>query len=90
MTLAQLSFKKDLLTPINQMWTINLTVGQLASGSSAQPFKTVDDYNKWLHSKPAWLRRCRHLIRRWRHAHYVYQLASVQSYEAQSSPYHSP
>lgn len=48
MTLAQLSFKKDLLTPINQMWTINLIVGQLASGSSAQPFKTVDDYNKWL------------------------------------------
>ena len=48
MTLAQLSFKKDLLTPINQMWTINLTVGQLASGSSAQPFATVNDYTKWL------------------------------------------
>ena len=48
MTLAQLSFKKDLLLPINQMWTINLTIGQLASGSSAQPFKTVEDYNKWL------------------------------------------
>tara|TARA_R110002073_G_scaffold53840_4_gene138904 strand:- start:107207 stop:108982 length:1776 start_codon:yes stop_codon:yes gene_type:complete len=48
MTLAQLSFKKDLLLPINQMWTINLTIGQLASGSSAQPFETVEDYNKWL------------------------------------------
>ncbi|WP_298487767.1 DUF885 family protein [uncultured Maribacter sp.] len=36
------------LTPIDQMWSVNLFVGQLASGSSAQPFKTVDDYNKWL------------------------------------------
>ncbi|CAM1369874.1 DUF885 domain-containing protein [Tenacibaculum xiamenense] len=48
MALAQASFKNDVLLPINQMWTINLTVGQLASGSSAQPFKTVEDYEKWL------------------------------------------
>ena len=48
MNLAQLNFKKDLLTPINQMWTINLTMGQLASGSSAQPFNTVQDYKNWL------------------------------------------
>ncbi len=48
MMLKQMSFKNDQLLPINQMWTINLTVGQLASGSGAQPFKTADDYNNWL------------------------------------------
>nr|WP_299384602.1 DUF885 domain-containing protein [Allomuricauda sp.] len=36
------------LTPIDQMWSPNLFVGQLASGSSAQPFNTVEDYQKWL------------------------------------------
>ncbi|RBW55801.1 DUF885 domain-containing protein [Tenacibaculum sp. E3R01] len=46
--LAQNSFKNDLLMPINQMWTINLTIGQFASGSSSQPFKTVVDYKNWL------------------------------------------
>ncbi len=46
--LAQNSFKNDLLMPINQMWTINLTIGQFASGSSSQPFKTVVDYENWL------------------------------------------
>lgn len=35
-------------TPIDQMWSMNLMIGQLASGASAQPFKTVDDYNNWL------------------------------------------
>ncbi len=46
--LAQSSFKNDLLMPINQMWTVNLTMGQLASGSSAQPFKSLTDYKNWL------------------------------------------
>ena len=35
-------------TPIDQMWTMNLTIGQLAGGASAQPFKTVEDYRNWL------------------------------------------
>ncbi len=48
MALAQNSFKNDRFLPINQMWTINLRMGQLASGSSAQPFKTVKDYEDWL------------------------------------------
>lgn len=48
MSLSQASFKNDILMPINQMWTVNLTMGQLASGSSAQPFKTVTDYKNWL------------------------------------------
>tara|TARA_B110000046_G_C13026009_1_gene414130 strand:+ start:5627 stop:7435 length:1809 start_codon:yes stop_codon:yes gene_type:complete len=48
MALAQGSFKNDVLLPINQMWTVNLTMGQLASGSSAQPFVMVKDYTNWL------------------------------------------
>lgn len=36
------------LTPIDQMWSPNLFMGQLASGAGAQPFKTVKDYEDWL------------------------------------------
>jgi len=35
-------------TPIDQMWSIHLIVGQLASAEGAQPFKTISDYNNWL------------------------------------------
>ncbi|PHR74092.1 MAG: DUF885 domain-containing protein [Lutibacter sp.] len=45
--LERLNFRED-LTPINQIWTMNLMFGQLASGSGAQPFATVEDYNNWL------------------------------------------
>lgn len=45
--LEALNFRKDLF-PIDQMWSVNLVVGQFASGSSAQPFKTVEDYDNWL------------------------------------------
>jgi len=41
------NFKTD-LTPMNQFWSLSLTVGQLASGASTQPFKTVEDYKNWL------------------------------------------
>ncbi|NNC70802.1 MAG: DUF885 family protein, partial [Flavobacteriaceae bacterium] len=44
--LSRLQFKK--YTPIDQMWSLNLKIGQFASGASAQPFKTVDDYTNWL------------------------------------------
>lgn len=46
--LETLTFKNNLYFPIDQMWSVNLMMGQLASGSSAQPFKTVEDYNNWL------------------------------------------
>ncbi|UOB16934.1 DUF885 domain-containing protein [Abyssalbus ytuae] len=36
------------LIPINQFSSLPQTIGQLAGGSSAQPFKTVKDYNNWL------------------------------------------
>lgn len=44
--LELLSHKKDLM-PIDQMWSPHLMFGQLASGASAQPFKTVEDYRNW-------------------------------------------
>src|SRR5690606_15268294 len=46
--LDTLSFKNGIYYPIHQMSSVNLMIGQLASGSSAQPFKTVEDYNAWL------------------------------------------
>ncbi|MEZ5003392.1 MAG: DUF885 domain-containing protein [Chitinophagales bacterium] len=45
--LEALNYPTD-LTPIDQMWTLQLSVAQLASGDGAQPFETVEDYNNWL------------------------------------------
>ena len=46
-TLMGMEFPSELL-PIDQMWTLQLTMGQLAAGASAQPFTTVTDYTNWL------------------------------------------
>lgn len=45
--LEGLAFREDLM-PLNQFTGLHLMIGQFASGSSAQPFKTVKDYNNWL------------------------------------------
>ena len=45
--LMGMEFPKELL-PIDQMWTLQLTMGQLATGTGAQPFKTVKDYENWI------------------------------------------
>lgn len=45
--LERLKYRED-LTPINQMWTLQLNIGQWASGTSAQPFETVEDYKNWI------------------------------------------
>lgn len=45
--LADFNFPKELL-PINQFSALHLSIGQLASGSGAQPFNTVKDYDDWL------------------------------------------
>lgn len=45
--LKGLNFNKDLM-PIDQMWTFQLTMGQLAAGKGAQPFVTPKDYRNWL------------------------------------------
>ncbi|WP_348620109.1 DUF885 domain-containing protein [Pedobacter lusitanus] len=34
--------------PFNQMTALPLTIGQFGSGTAAQPFKTVKDYEDWL------------------------------------------
>ena len=38
----------DNYMPFQQFWGLPLTMGQLGSGESSQPFKTVTDYNNWL------------------------------------------
>ncbi|MBC8173159.1 MAG: DUF885 family protein, partial [Chitinophagales bacterium] len=45
--LEQLSFHDNLM-PINQFWSLPLTMGQLGSGSGNQPFKTAEDYTNFL------------------------------------------
>ena len=45
--LEELQFSTH-LTPIDQFWSLHLTMGQWASGVSAQPFKTTKDYDNWL------------------------------------------
>jgi uncharacterized protein (DUF885 family) len=45
--LESLKFK-DYLMPVNQFSATHLLVGQLASGQSIHPFKTVKDYDNWL------------------------------------------
>lgn len=47
MALKGMEFPKDQM-PIDQMWGFQLTMGQLASGEGAQPFKTVQYYKNWL------------------------------------------
>ena len=34
--------------PFNQMFALPLTIGQLGSGTGAQPFKTIENYEDWL------------------------------------------
>lgn len=46
--LEGMEFLKDRYMPIDQMWSVNLFMGQLASGASSQPFKTVEDYRDWM------------------------------------------
>lgn len=45
--LETLKFRNSEFFPIDQMWSVNLNMGQLASGMSSQPFKTVEDYENW-------------------------------------------
>ena len=46
--LESMNFDNAKYMPIDQMWSVNLFMGQLASGASSQPFKTVEDYENWL------------------------------------------
>ncbi|HEX5171385.1 MAG TPA: DUF885 domain-containing protein [Cyclobacteriaceae bacterium] len=54
---AGLAFK-DYLMPINQFSSLPLYIGQMASGQSFQPFKTVKDYENWLSRLDDYLAWC--------------------------------
>ena len=47
MAIEALRFQSELL-PINQLFSTPQLVAQLGSGTSAQPFQTVQDYENWL------------------------------------------
>jgi len=47
MALEGLEFPTELM-PVDQFWSLQITIGQLASGSSYQPFETPEDYDNWL------------------------------------------
>ena len=47
MSLEGLNYHSEYL-PFNQMFALPLTIGQLGSGTGAQPFKTVKNYEDWL------------------------------------------
>lgn len=49
---------RDHLLPVNQFWGAHLFIGQLASGSSIQPFKTAEDYDNWLSRLEGYLAWC--------------------------------
>ncbi|MEP1035309.1 DUF885 domain-containing protein [Ekhidna sp.] len=55
--LAEMKYHAGLL-PIDQFWTTQLMIGQLASGSSAQPFKTKEDYDNWLNRVDVFVEWC--------------------------------
>ena len=55
MNLETLEFDKEKYMPIDQMWSVNLFMGQLASGAGAQPFNTVKDYEDWLNRVDGYL-----------------------------------
>lgn len=47
MTIEGFKYHSEYL-PFNQMFALPLTIGQLGSGTGAQPFKTVKNYDDWL------------------------------------------
>lgn len=55
--LDELNYPFD-LTPIDQMWSVNLVMGQLASGSSAQPFESAEDYKNWTTRVDGYMKWC--------------------------------
>ena len=90
-------------TPIDQMWSLNLMIGQLAGGSSAQPFNTVEDYDNWLKRLDdyvLWLKSAKSQMKAGIKAKNVLpkslikkvlpQLASVADAELKSNLFYSP
>ncbi len=57
MNLEGLLFQQELL-PVNQIWSLHLHMGQLASGKSIQPFRNAEDYDNWLRRLEAFVVWC--------------------------------
>ncbi len=57
MGLSELAFDTELL-PVDQFWSLHLSIGQFASGSSVQPFKTAEDYDAWLNRVNSFMAWC--------------------------------
>ena len=57
MQLERLRFPMHLM-PVRQFESLHLYIGQWAGGTSAQPFKTVRDYENWLKRLDAFARWC--------------------------------
>ena len=47
MQLEELTYN-DHYIPFQQFWGLPLTMGQMGSGESSQPFKTAEDYRAWM------------------------------------------
>ena len=90
-------------TPIDQMWSMNLMMGQLAGGTSAQPFKTTDDYVNWskrLEDYVVWLQSAKNKMQEGIKAKNVLpkslikkvlpQLASVADAKLENNLFYSP
>ncbi len=90
-------------TPIDQMWSMNLMMGQLAGGTSAQPFKTPEDYVNWskrLEDYEIWLHSAKSKMQEGIKAKNVLpkslikkvlpQLASVANAELEDNLFYSP
>lgn len=90
-------------TPINQMWSMNLMIGQYASGASAQPFKNVEDYHNWLArlaDYAVWLQttktkmeegiKANHVLPKSLIKKVIPQLASVVNPELEDNLFYSP
>ncbi|MYN46741.1 DUF885 family protein [Pseudoduganella sp. FT93W] len=56
-----LRFPTDLM-PVDQFAGLHLSMAQLGSGSSAQPFQTVQDYDNWLQRAAAYAPAVDHLM----------------------------
>jgi uncharacterized protein (DUF885 family) len=63
--LEQLRFPAHLM-PLNQFHSLHLDIGQWAAGRSAQPFKTVRDYENWLKRLDAFTEWCRTAVKNMR------------------------
>jgi len=90
-------------TPIDQMWSMNLMMGQLAGGTSAQPFKTTEDYMNWskrLEDYEVWLHSAKSKMQEGIKSKNVLpkslikkvlpQLASVANTELEDNLFYSP